>query len=128
MLFSEKLRLLREAKGLTQAQLAEKVNVSRALISLYEAGSRKVAVDDVPALAEALEVDDSFFHQQELWAEVEAALAQAKRILADAKRSAPANATAQAPTENFMLQNGVIPLLTAPARHHSSPARAPLHV
>ena len=34
--FSERLRLLRESKGLNQSQLAEKLGVSRGSISYYE--------------------------------------------------------------------------------------------
>lgn len=81
VLFNEKLRLLREARGLTQAELAARANLSRAAISLYESGARRVAYDDAPMLASALGVDRTVFDRDELWAEYEAALAQAKAIL-----------------------------------------------
>lgn len=88
MRFNEKLRLLREAKGITQAQLAERTHLSRAAISLYESGARRVAFDDAPMLADALGVDKTVFDQDELWAEYEAALAQAKQILLGHGKSA----------------------------------------
>lgn len=81
MRFNEKLRLLREARGWTQAELADRANVSRAAISLYESGARRVAYDDAPMLATALGVDKSVFDREELWTEYEEALAQAKQIL-----------------------------------------------
>lgn len=81
MQFNEKLRLLREAVGLTQAQLAERANLSRAAISLYESGARRVAYDDAPILAKALGIERSAFDRDELWAEYELVLAQAKAIL-----------------------------------------------
>ena len=38
MIFSEKLLTLRKAKGITQEQLAEKLDVSRQSISKWESG------------------------------------------------------------------------------------------
>ena len=37
---SEKLRALREAKHLTQAQVAQKIGVSKAMISAYETATK----------------------------------------------------------------------------------------
>lgn len=84
MRFGEKLRLAREARGLTQQQLADKLHLSRAAISLYEAGLRKVGADDTPLFAEALGLDESIFDtvsSKPIWAEVEEALSQVRRIL-----------------------------------------------
>lgn len=51
MRFGEKLKILRENKGLTQEQLASSFNVSRSLIARYEAGSAYPDVDFVNQLA-----------------------------------------------------------------------------
>lgn len=88
MEFGEQLKLLREAKRLTQAELAERVNLSRAAISLYEAGTREPRHSEVRRIAEALDVPRGFFDQDDLWAEVEEALAQAKELLLSGKKSA----------------------------------------
>jgi len=40
MIFSEKLQLLRKSKGLTQENLAEKMDVSRQAVARWEAGQR----------------------------------------------------------------------------------------
>ena len=38
MIFSEKLQLLRKSKGLTQENLAEKMDVSRQAVAKWESG------------------------------------------------------------------------------------------
>jgi transcriptional regulator with XRE-family HTH domain len=52
--FAERLRLLRAARGLTQAELAEKAGVGRRSIEEYERG--KLPRKAGPALARALDV------------------------------------------------------------------------
>lgn len=42
---SEKLRILREAKHLTQLQVANRVGVSKAMISAYETASKAPSID-----------------------------------------------------------------------------------
>lgn len=42
---SEKLRALREARGLTQLQVANRVGVSKAMISAYETSSKAPSLD-----------------------------------------------------------------------------------
>ena len=48
---SEKLRLLREAKHLTQLQVASKVGVSKATISAYETASKAPSIEVIIRLA-----------------------------------------------------------------------------
>lgn len=60
----EIVKKLREAKGWSQEQLAEKAGISRVAISLIETGkTREVLTGTVKALARALEVsvDELFF-------------------------------------------------------------------
>lgn len=40
MEFSENLRMLRDKSGMSQAELAEKLGVTRALIAQYETGAK----------------------------------------------------------------------------------------
>lgn len=42
---SEKLRSLRAAKGLTQLQVAERIGISKAMISAYETASKAPSID-----------------------------------------------------------------------------------
>lgn len=42
---SEKLRTLREARGLTQLQVANRIGISKAMISAYETASKAPSID-----------------------------------------------------------------------------------
>ena len=42
---SEKLKALREARGLTQLQVADRIGISKAMISAYETASKAPSVD-----------------------------------------------------------------------------------
>lgn len=48
---SEKLRALREAKGLTQLQVAYKIGISKAMISAYETASKAPSIEVLIRLA-----------------------------------------------------------------------------
>lgn len=54
--FGRRLRELRTARGWTQAQLATKLGVERAVIGNYELGLHYPAIPQLVALARALEV------------------------------------------------------------------------
>lgn len=56
MTFGEKVKLLRKKKGLTQEQLAERCGRGKSYICNIEKGTRNTTLDNIPALAEALEV------------------------------------------------------------------------
>ena len=56
MTFGEKVKLLRNKKGLTQEQLAERCGRGKSYICNIEKGTRNTTLDNIPALAEALEV------------------------------------------------------------------------
>ena len=51
-MFNIRLKELRIKAGLTQADLAEKINVKQASISLWEVGENVPSTDKLPALAE----------------------------------------------------------------------------
>ena len=51
------LKKVREAKHMTQAQLAKKVGVTRQAIGLYESGVNKPSVEIAKAIGRELEFD-----------------------------------------------------------------------
>ena len=57
----KKIKILRKTRGLTQEQLAEKVNVKRATISNYEIGRRSPHIKELEEIAEALNVGLDYF-------------------------------------------------------------------
>lgn len=68
MNLSEKIRVLRESAGMTQAELAERVGVSEKVVSKWECGETKPSVEVLPALADAfaMNIDDLFEHHHDL--------------------------------------------------------------
>ncbi len=54
--FGARLVELRKSRGLTQAQLAERLDVGQQQIASYEVGRRRIPVSQLSALAEALGV------------------------------------------------------------------------
>lgn len=59
MKFSEKLKVLRKRKGLTQEELASRIFVSRTLITKYESGSIPPTRENIEKLANFFKVDVS---------------------------------------------------------------------
>lgn len=57
----KKIKILRKTRGLTQEQLAEKVNVKRATISNYEIGRRSPHIKELEDISEALGVNLEYF-------------------------------------------------------------------
>jgi transcriptional regulator with XRE-family HTH domain len=64
--FARRLRQLRDAAGLTQAQLAEKAGLHRQGVAKLETGEREPAWGTVQALAKALGVSCSSFENGEV--------------------------------------------------------------
>ena len=61
MVFCDRLRMLREQKGLTLLQLARRIGVSEATVQRYESGEIiNPRRDRVIALAQALDVSEAF--------------------------------------------------------------------
>lgn len=58
------IRMMRESKGLTQADIAARMNISSQNISAYERGERGPSVEWVIRLCEALNVNPEDFFLQ----------------------------------------------------------------
>lgn len=56
MIFSEKLQLLRKSKGLTQENLAEKMDVSRQAVARWEAGQAYPDIGNLIAISRLFHV------------------------------------------------------------------------
>ncbi len=56
MLLGNRIKTLREARGLTQGALAKMINVTKSTISYYESGKRVPTVSNLHDLARALNV------------------------------------------------------------------------
>jgi Zn-dependent peptidase ImmA (M78 family)/DNA-binding XRE family transcriptional regulator len=59
------ITLARESKGLTQSELATKINAAQSTISKYESGSIEVPDDEITKIADALGYSAEFFTQSE---------------------------------------------------------------
>lgn len=57
----KKIKILRKTRGLTQEQLAEKLNVKRATISNYEIGRRSPHIKELEEISKALGVNLEYF-------------------------------------------------------------------
>lgn len=73
MTYGERIRQGREAKGLTQEQLAEALGVSRQAVSKWEMDASRPARAKLAALSEALEIPEG------TWAAIDAELEAARR-------------------------------------------------
>lgn len=60
--FSTILRYLRESKLLSQSQLAEKLEVSKSSISMYERGKREPDFETMEKIADFFNVDMNYLH------------------------------------------------------------------
>jgi transcriptional regulator with XRE-family HTH domain len=59
--FGRRVRAIRESKGLSQEHLAELARVHRTYVSSLERGRRNVGLDNILALADALDVSPTRF-------------------------------------------------------------------
>ena len=66
MSLAEKLVYLRKQKGLTQMELAERLNVSRQAISRWEVGAAIPSTDNLKFLGDIYEVPVDYFLNDEI--------------------------------------------------------------
>lgn len=57
----EQIRTLRKGRGLTQQDLAEKLNLKRSTIANYEINRRSISLEDLIKLADFFGVDLNYF-------------------------------------------------------------------
>lgn len=62
--FGKRVRALRAARGLSQERLAELAEVHRTYMSSIERGQRNVGLDNILALAKALDVSPGAFFEE----------------------------------------------------------------
>ena len=66
--FHEYLTMFRKQKGFTQAQMAEKLEISRSTYTNYESGNRSPDLDGLERISEILDCSlDELFGRSPLW-------------------------------------------------------------
>ena len=60
MLFNERLKDLRKKAGLSQAELAKRIGVSKSSINMYERGEREPGLEILEAIADFFNVDMNY--------------------------------------------------------------------
>ena len=65
-LLGERIRQAREQRGLSQEELAALISRDQRAVWEYEQGKRRIAVTDLPTIAEALDVPLLYFYEGEL--------------------------------------------------------------
>jgi len=66
LIFGQRVRDLRQARGMSQEQLAELAGVHRTYMSSLERGQRNVGLDNILAIAAALGVPTSDLFTEEM--------------------------------------------------------------
>lgn len=62
-----KIKNLREKAGMSQTELADKLGLSKSVISAYEKGIRKPSFKVLPLLAKTLNVTELYFFEKGEW-------------------------------------------------------------
>jgi transcriptional regulator with XRE-family HTH domain len=55
--FASRLRQIRQVKGLSQEELADRAGLHRTYVGSVERGERNISIDNIERLANALEID-----------------------------------------------------------------------
>jgi transcriptional regulator with XRE-family HTH domain len=85
--FGDRLRKVRESKGLNQAQLAEKSGLQPSAVSHFEMGRRSPSFDNLKRLADALSVTIDYLLGRQL--EPTAAGPVAEQVFRDFEQMSP---------------------------------------
>ncbi len=64
--FASRLRQIRQAKCLSQEELADRAGLHRTYVGSVERGERNISIDNIERLANALEIDIIELLKQEL--------------------------------------------------------------
>jgi transcriptional regulator with XRE-family HTH domain len=56
-IFASRLRQIRQIKGLSQEELADRAGLHRTYVGSVERGERNISIDNMECLANALEID-----------------------------------------------------------------------
>lgn len=56
-IFASRLRQIRQVKGLSQEELADRAGLHRTYVGSVERGERNISIDNIECLAKALEID-----------------------------------------------------------------------
>ena len=81
MRFGEKLKVLREARGIDQEALAERLKLRQSTISQWESGKRRIDVDYLIPIARALDVSPDLFTNESPWAQIEEAQSRLDAVI-----------------------------------------------
>ena len=65
MAFGKRVRRIREQRGFSQEHLAELAGIHRTYMSSVERGQRNIGLDNIAALAKALDVSPALFFEQD---------------------------------------------------------------
>lgn len=113
----DRLKVLRKSKKLTLRQVAERTNLSISFISQVENGKSSITIDSLVKIAEALDVDPSFF-----FSDGKNKLRSNKKVMINKhdsleERSVVANFTYQDLSGDFPDQSFLPTLVTLEPRH-----------
>ena len=67
LIMGDKIKDLREKFGMTQTELAEKLGVSKSVVSAYEKGIRNPSYKVLPLLAKTFNVTELYFFEKGEW-------------------------------------------------------------
>lgn len=79
----ERIKLIRQSRDVSQAELADRLCVAPGTIANYETGRRRIGAEDIERIADALGVQPTLFYDRDHWQRVQAALAEVQAILTD---------------------------------------------
>lgn len=85
--FKDVLKYLRTRENLSQLQLANKLNISKSTVSMYEVGNRKPDYDTLEAIADYFKVDMNFLLKKKCKLSVQGMKSCSKRIHEAIKKS-----------------------------------------
>lgn len=82
-IYGQRIRIIREAAGLTQEQLGKKIQSTGVTIMRYEKGTREPRLQQIQKIANALNISESFFQASAPFEDL-GLLDKAKAIILDA--------------------------------------------